>query len=513
MYFLEINFLDGISPVETIFVRRPYFVIGSAENAHVLLEGTNFPYELRIFRGLGRKFYCKVVNVSKTDVSIPVALEQAYENYAELDLKEVNLKITVLDSDLIFKPDESADKAASRIVKTAFSRSAPLYPALVMNDVYPVVQSFSLEQPFIVGKSRRSDFRLEGEGIASEHLRISCIDAKLMLENLNSNYVSKINGETFSDLRQVNFGDIIELGNLLSFNIICDEKDLNKIPSLQEIAAKDIAIQTAKEQYPCIVAKNDRIYPKRIFLDNFEKIKIGRDPTSHVWINAPHVSREHLLINRENAFKIFLEDNSSNGTSLNGKQLQRQEKVELQTPALSIINLGNEYEIALCFNKEQENAYHSGNYTDLINLRSEDNLQSLQEKSEELLHFKSDEVISEQENTEISEKLEQLFASEEVVTRESPAVGEELAPKNYQAEVEPDILGKTSKLETVEPDLVQELLQKEVNNEELLVTEDFYEQEIRVQRKFKVVTLGFIVLLIGFCLMLIVGFLSDNYFY
>ncbi len=509
MFFLEINFLDGISPVETIFVRRPYFVIGSAENAHVLLEGTNFPYELRIFRGLGRKFYCKVVNNSKADVSIPVALEQAYENYAELDLKEVNLKITVLDSDLIFKPDESADKAASRIVKTAFSRSAPLYPALVMNDVYPVVQSFSMEQPFIVGKSRRSDFRLEGEGIASEHLRISYVDAKLMLENLNSNYMSKINGEQFFDTRHVNFGDLIELGNLLSFNIICDEKDLNKIPSLQEIAAKEITTQNNNEQYPCIVTKNDRIYPKRIFLNNFEKIKIGRDPTSHLWINAPHVSREHLLISRENALKIFLEDNSSNGTSLNGKQLIRQEKKEILNPTLSIISLGNQYEIALCYSKEQEDAYLNDDFSDFIDVTTAE-IDSPEEKNEKFLQFKSDEVFSGKENVENSEKLEQLFASEEVVTKEDPVV-QDLSLQHDQAETELDILGKTSKLETVEPELAQKLLSSEVENEDLLVTEDFYEQEIRVQRKFKFVTLGFIFLLIAFCLMLIVGFLSDYY--
>jgi pSer/pThr/pTyr-binding forkhead associated (FHA) protein len=54
-----------------------------------------------------------------------------------------------------------------------------------------------------------------------------------------------------------------------------------------------------------------------------DQIVMGRDPSSKIQLNGVGISREHFaLINKDGA--VFLQDLSSNGTWLNGKQLIRQ---------------------------------------------------------------------------------------------------------------------------------------------------------------------------------------------
>lgn len=510
MFYLEINFADGISSTEIMFVRRSYFSIGSEEHVNVVLEGTSFPYELRIFRGLGRKFHCKVVNIESANTNLPLGLEQSYDASAEFDLKEVNLKIAVLDSDLIFKTEESADRAACRIFKTAISKDAPKFPALVLNGACPVVQSFNPENSLIIGKSRKADFRLEGDSIANEHLKLEYKNGKCFLENLNQDYISKINGETFGQYREIEFGDNISLGNAYAFNVVIDENALNRIPNLQNVALKELGKQNVKSQFPCLISKSDKINPKRTFINNFTEIKIGRDPTSHIWINAPHISRDHLLIQREDTLKIFIKDTSTNGTLLNSNKLPMVERTELPNSQLSVIGLGTGYEIAVCYTKEQEDAFLNDNYSDYLAVEKQQETVTHEGKEDNIDNFNLNEVDLKENNEHSFEEI----ASEQFVSKESPMLEDSYSNK-FDLENKKDILGHTSKLGVVtKEDLIEKgILEEDPNKEELLVTEDFYEQEIRTQKKFKFITIGFIFLLVAFCLMLIVGFLSDNYFY
>ena len=90
MFALEIDFRDGISPPETILVRRPHAVIGSSDSAHVVIEGAAANLSnLRLIRGLGREFSCKPMKTQNSSNSVPF-VEGAYSGEIALDLREIN---------------------------------------------------------------------------------------------------------------------------------------------------------------------------------------------------------------------------------------------------------------------------------------------------------------------------------------------------------------------------------------------------------------------------------------
>ncbi|OVE79673.1 hypothetical protein BVY02_02530, partial [bacterium J17] len=169
MFALEIDFKDGISPPETILVRRPHAIIGNGEYAHVVVEGAASGLsEFRVTRGIGREFRCHAVRRSSADNRQPGFLEGAYKGNAELNLGEVTAHLTPLDVDLQIQSSESPDRAGLRILRSSLNHSSPMFPAVVVLGPVPLFLSFRENTAVFVGRSRKCILRLDASDVSRE---------------------------------------------------------------------------------------------------------------------------------------------------------------------------------------------------------------------------------------------------------------------------------------------------------------------------------------------------------
>ena len=118
MFAVELLFNDGISPDELIIVRRQSFVLGSVQDADVILEGSSGAITpIRIERRRGRRFS-----------AIPLeddALPQIFIGEGELRVGEITLRIIPLDIDLVIAASQSLEFAAASVLSRALCHKPP----------------------------------------------------------------------------------------------------------------------------------------------------------------------------------------------------------------------------------------------------------------------------------------------------------------------------------------------------------------------------------------------------
>ena len=356
MFALEIDFHDGISPPETILVRRSNAVIGSSDVAHVVIEGAASSLcELRLVRGLGREFSCYPVRRPGQSNTPPPFLEGTYAEEAELKLGELSFYVTALDLDVMLGSEETPDKGALRVLRAALSRRSPLFPAVAVLGPRPMFVSFPIDEPLQVGRSRRCGLRLDSSDVSSEHARIGVEEEVVWVEDLGSTNGTFVNEERISGRRFLVPGERIGLGA---------EFTLAPVLSSEEVAALSAEavnyVETSESnKYPCVVGYGAEIRPARKVLREGELISIGRDPASDMWVNAAHISRQHVVIRCGEDYVTSVTDTSSNGTFHRGDRLERDVAVDYPKH-LTALDLSEGIFLGLCFNESDERAFLSG---------------------------------------------------------------------------------------------------------------------------------------------------------
>ncbi len=76
----------------------------------------------------------------------------------------------------------------------------------------------------------------------------------------------------------------------------------------------------SEQQYQLIVQKGPQ--PGKIFLLITENISVGRDPMADISLNDPEVSRQHVRLTRTASGYVLEDLVSTNGTFINGEQLE-----------------------------------------------------------------------------------------------------------------------------------------------------------------------------------------------
>ena len=70
--------------------------------------------------------------------------EGEFECEAELQLGDLILHVTALDSDISIIQDEFPDQAALRILRSALTERSPVFPAVVVTGARPYLCFFSV---------------------------------------------------------------------------------------------------------------------------------------------------------------------------------------------------------------------------------------------------------------------------------------------------------------------------------------------------------------------------------
>ncbi|RMG42591.1 MAG: FHA domain-containing protein [Candidatus Dadabacteria bacterium] len=357
MFALELKFQDGVSRPETVFVRRPQALIGASDYAHVVVEDMReLDYQLRITRQLGRSFICKPVPV-REGVKLPDIFEGVYQGEAAFDLGPVQVLITSLDIDLTLKDSEPPDRAGVRVLRQACATSSPRFPAVVVAGAPPIIVSFVPDQPIYIGRSRECALRLDTADISARHARLGYESGMFWIEDLGSTNGTFVEQQQISGRVDVQAGAPIALGAEVVIYGITSDAELHSVISQSPSGTTNQARPESRtETYPVVVSTSEVARPARLVLPVGEAITIGRDPSSDMWLGAPHVSRKHCSLYLTKTGLVTVNDFSTNGTAHDTGVLKRGDTLEIRgTP--KVLNFGGGITVGICFNSEQEQSY------------------------------------------------------------------------------------------------------------------------------------------------------------
>lgn len=358
MFALEINFKDGTAEPETVLVQRPSAIIGASDFAHVVIgDLSELPYEMHVYRGVGRTFRTKAVPRNKTlKLDLPEQLFGQHSHAANFDLGPISLSIEALDIDLVVGAGEAIDRSAVRILRRAAQELFPRFPAVAVGGENPLAVSFAQDMSLLIGRDRECGLRLESPDVSGQHARISYEQGIFWIEDLGSTNGTYIASQQVSGKVQIAAGQPIVIGR--STVIYAIESDDN-LQFRQSVAERDLQA-VPEERYPMLVSMSEVARPPRLILQEGAVVRIGREPSSDLWLGAPHVSRKHCTVEYLNTGKVVLTDLSMNGLAYDGGVLAQGESVQLgDRPA--ILNFGGGITVAVCLSEEDERVFSESN--------------------------------------------------------------------------------------------------------------------------------------------------------
>lgn len=354
MFALQISFKDGVSKPETVFVRRPVAIVGSSSTAHIVLDDlAPLRFQLRISRELGRQFRVSPVPLDGRS-QVPTYLEGVYRDESLLDLGPLSIKICAIDLDLQLKDTEPLDRAGVRVLRQACSTTTPQFPALVVKDDFPVTISFAPDQPLYVGKARNCGVRLESEDVSPRHARLGFESGSFWVEDLGSTHGTFVHNQQISGRVEVDPGAPITLGRSVTLIGATDEAGLEAALSNRPLQHTQREPQT--EKYPILVSLSEVARPARIVIQPGVSLSIGRDPSSDMWLGAPHVSRRHCSVARSKAGAVSINDHSTNGTAYDSGILRRGDAFSPSGKPV-VMDFGGGVTVALCYSEQDERKF------------------------------------------------------------------------------------------------------------------------------------------------------------
>jgi pSer/pThr/pTyr-binding forkhead associated (FHA) protein len=354
MFALEISFQDGVSQPEMIFLRRPQALVGASDYAHVFLEDMkDLHFQLRYLRELGRKFSCRVVT-AKEEGQHARKFEGMYDGSANFDLGPVRLAVTTLDCDLALKENETPDRAGVRVLRQACAFPPPLFPAVVVRGSTPLVMSFIPDQPIYIGRSKVCALRLDSADISARHARMGFEGGEFWVEDLGSTNGTFVNRQQISGRVTVPAGTPINLGREISVLGVTSEDQISRATTVPSEMLK--TAPALDNRYPVLLAVSEVARPARLLLQPGGTVKIGRDPSSDMWLGAPHVSRHHCSVSMTKTGGLSVTDHSTNGTAYDKGLLKRGEILEMGSDP-TVLDFGGNLTVAVCLNSEHEKVF------------------------------------------------------------------------------------------------------------------------------------------------------------
>jgi pSer/pThr/pTyr-binding forkhead associated (FHA) protein len=359
MFAVEIQFPDGV--VETVLVKRPLFRIGGKEECHLIIdEMANLDFELEVARDVGRQFRVKQVYLDQRNQEADL-----FESHAKFSFNSVKLTIIALDVDLQVRDTEPPDRAGVRVLRYATTNPLPKFPALLILGNTQLVISFDKNHPVYLGRSKQSTIRLDNPDISAQHARIGFDNNEFWVEDLGSTNGTFVNQQQISGRVKVPPVVPIVLGEELSILGIVSDQQLR---SIEKSALGVIRTRPQTDRkYPIVISVSEVARPARLVIPATGSVQIGRDPSSDMWLGAPHISRSHCKISLSESGSVLVTDQSTNGTGYDRGLLKRGETLELVDSG-TVFDFGGGVTIAICFDESQEQAFilNNGNKSSFI---------------------------------------------------------------------------------------------------------------------------------------------------
>lgn len=352
MFVIDVTFAGEGRATETVFVRRPSVLIGAGDDAQVTLdELAPLGFDLIVQREAGEAF--RVLPRGGSSKEVPTWIGGVFEGFAEIKLGDVALGITALDLDLVPRESEALDRAGIRIARRAFADHVPEFPAVMITNPFRAIVSFAPDQPMIIGRARQSGVRIDLTTVSSQHARIGFESGEFWIEDLGSTNGTFVGDKQVSGRVTVHPGVPIHIGtNATIVGIVSEEQ----IQSLDAGGARRNVSAEPERHFPCLVSLSEAARPSRVALKRGASIVIGRDPSSEMWLGAPHVSRKHCVVAVSPSGEVTITDSSTNGTAFDGGLLRSSESFATSSQPL-VLDFGAGLTVGMCFSAQQEDQF------------------------------------------------------------------------------------------------------------------------------------------------------------
>lgn len=358
MFFVELNYLSGIAESKRVLVKQPRFSVGKDSKSQLIIDDrAELPGQVMIARGIGAEFSCLKIGDAKVAPNARTITEK-FLKHGRIAIGDIELNVTLLDSDLALNKNNSFDLEAQRIIKSALAFKKPEYPCIAVfggnNVVVPLIDG----EPIMIGRSAENDLKLDQASISGKHARVSFDNGKFIVEDLASTNGTYIDGQKITGSVAVVGGTVFKLANETMIICIANKDDLSL---LGEMSATKVTPAEEKHVFPIIKTFSELVKTKQKNLLIDSRITIGRDPANEIWVNSQHVSRKHAQIRRDAAGKVYFIDISSNGVYVRNERLPNETAIELPEE-LIVFDFRGGLEFGICFS-EADLAEFSSRYS------------------------------------------------------------------------------------------------------------------------------------------------------
>ncbi len=319
----------------------------------VLDDMVGLNYQVRIVRGIGRSFSVIPVGAGVDEVAEKIA--GTFHGSATIDLGVVSLCFTALDIDCCIFGTEAPDRAGGRVLHTACKKPSPHYPALVVRGLYPAVISIPGDFPIFAGRAKDCLMRFDSADVSQHHARIGYLEGNFWVEDLGSTNGTFIEETQISSRQDVKAGQSVHVGREMTFTGVVSDQQLEWALS----SPGDEVVRTLSEtaRYPIVISVSEVARPTRVTMPIGTTLFIGRDPTSDMWLGAPHISRKHATLCLMEDGQVEVADYSTNGILLNERVIGRGNVASVDSGTAVVLDLGMGMTLGVCFNDDQEGRF------------------------------------------------------------------------------------------------------------------------------------------------------------
>ncbi len=330
MFAVQVRFLDSKEPPENVILRRLYATIGSRESCHLIIDGVDdLPWELRIRRGIGTRFFLQKVEIHGDKIVIKEECE--YVTFGTVVFDDMEFFIYCIDTQVAKLYLNHSESQLDTIPPSFLTVSSELFPVLYCVSEPKVGLSICSLEKLYIGRSRSCLFRLEQKDLLAEHLEFTHVGHCWYVGPTSSESSFSLNGRSISEKSILKSGDRIVVGGS-EILFLDSEIDLNRFSD--EVGYSLSEKSSLRSGYLNIEEGPDA--PKSIPLVENKAFTIGRDPSHSLWIDKYFISRLHCTI-VPRADSLEITDFSSNGTSVNGRKLVKDNVSIFKESSIKII--------------------------------------------------------------------------------------------------------------------------------------------------------------------------------
>ena len=184
---------------------------------------------------------------------------------------------------------------------------------------------------YTIGRVDGNDVVLPSNSVSRTHARIFVDNNKCYIDDLGSANGVFVDGSKCTERTEIRNGSKIRIGE---YTLYLEYKDRSELNSGQEILKTQIV--SGEQSGYKIVRVGDNFAGEEFMLSE-ESNTIGRTEDNYILLSDPSISRNHAKIVNSNLSYKVVDLNSSNGTFVNNKRIQREQVLQSN----DLIRFGN----------------------------------------------------------------------------------------------------------------------------------------------------------------------------